>query len=501
MTNESTHRPRAAILCLALICYMPVSLMAAETPPAAPAGFPAPRLQSLLEIDTTQSTPRPLTIKGWKTRADTKTLFIRTSELPMFDIHVSFAAGSARDTDMPGLAGVTFSLLNEGIEGKTDHAAISETFDGLGAKLGMTLDQERATYSLRSLSDPEKSAPALQLFSQILGQPSLSDEALVRVKSELRGLLQSRQQQPEEIAFLRLRALLAPETAYARSIYGTDAGLASITRQAVQDFHRQAYSARQAQITVVGDLTVEQAQTISLQIANALPDTPVSTSPAVPFKLTGTEMTYPIERPQEQIHVLFGQPSVSRQHDDFVALNAATLIFGNGRNSRLITELRHKRGLVYYAGIRTKDWAGSGLTTISLDTSPQFADGTVALVRSMLSDYLRDGPTQEELDHLKRRLANMSAVGSASNEQILERLVEINRHHLPLDLDFFVEQVQRLTLKEIKTALGKHLTDDQWRVVTVGPTVEQLPLPQPVIAPADAPSRNTCRADASFVAS
>jgi zinc protease len=499
--NKSTHGPRAAIFCLALIGCLPVILMAADTPPPAPTGFPASVLQSLLEIDTTQSTPRPLTIKGWKTRANTKTLFIRTSELPMFDIHVSFPAGSARDSDKPGLAGVTFSLLNEGVEGKTDHAAISETFDGLGAKLGMTLDQERVTYSLRSLSDTEKSAPALHLFSQILGQPSLSKEALVRVKSELRGLLQSRQQEPTEIASLRLQELLAPETPYARSIYGTDAGLATITRQAVQDFHRQAYSARQAQITLVGDLTVEQAQTISLQIANALPDTPVNTSPAEPFKPTGTDMTSHIERPQEQIHVLFGQPSVSRQHEDFVALYAATLIFGNGRNSRLITELRHKRGLVYGASIQTRDWAGSGLTTLSLDTSAQFADGTVTLVKSMLIDYLRDGPTEEELDHLKRRLANRSVIGSASNEQILERLVEINRHHLPLDLDFFVQQVQRLTLKQIKTALDKHLTDDQWRVVTVGPTVEQLPLALPAIAPADNPSQSTCRADASFVAS
>ncbi|VVM85664.1 hypothetical protein PS662_02563 [Pseudomonas fluorescens] len=499
--NNSARGPRAALFCLVLTGCLPVRLMAADAPLPAPAGFPASVLQSLLEIDTTQSKPRPLTIKGWKTKADTKTLFIGSSALPIFDIHVSFAAGSALENNKPGLAGVTFGMMNEGVDGKTDHAAISETFDGLGAKLEMKLDQERATYSLRSLSDPEKSAPALQLFAQILGQPSLSDEALVRVKSELGGLLQSRQQQPAEIASLRLHELLAPETVYARSIYGTDAGLASITRQAVQDFHRQAYSARRAQITVVGDLSLEQAQAISLQIANALPDTTVSTSPAEPLKPAGAQMTSHVERPQEQVHVLLGQPSLSRQHEDFVALYAATLIFGGGGNSHLMTELRHKRGLVYDARIQTTDWAGSGLTAISLDISPQFSDGTVALVRSMFSNYLRDGPTRTELDHLKRRLANRSVLDSASNAQILKRLVEINRHHLPLDLDFFVEQVQRLTLEQIKTALNKHLSDDQWRVVTVGPTAAQLPLVHPANAPADDPSRHTCRADASFVAS
>lgn len=497
--NTPDRSFRAVLLGLALIGGLTCSLVAADTVRVAPAGFPAPLLQSLKETDTTPSAPRPLTIKGWKTRTDSKTLFIRTPELPMFDIHVSFPAGSARDSDTPGLAGVTFSLLNEGVEGKTDHAAISETFDGLGAQLGMKLDQERATFSLRSLSDPQKSAPALHLFAQILGQPSLSDDALVRVKKELRGLLQARQQQPTEIASLSLQALLAPETVYARSIYGTDTGSASITRAAVQDFHRRTYSARQAQITLVGDLSVEQAQTISQQIANALPDTPAITSPTVPFKLTGTQMTEHVEREQEQTHVLLGQPSVSRQHEDYVALYAATQIFAGGSNSRLITELRHKRGLVYHAGIRTRDWAGSGLTTIALDTSAPFADGTVALVKSMLSDYRRDGPTQAELDHLKRRLANMSV--SASNAQILERLVEINRQHLPLDLDFFVKQVQKLTLGQVKSAWARHLTDDQWRVVTVGPKVTQRPLVQPASVPADDPARNTCRADESFVAS
>lgn len=496
--DKSAHILGSALVCFAFIGWLSASPAAAAS---SPAGFPDTRLQSLPETDSTPQTPRPLTIKGWKTTTDIKTLFIRTTDLPMFDVHVSFAAGSTHDGGTPGLAAVTFSLFNEGVSGKSDHAAIAEVFDGLGAKLGMDLDQEHATFTLRSLSDPDKSVPALQLFAQMLGQPSLSDEALLRVKSELRGLQLAQQQQPAEIATQRLQELLAPDKSYTRSIYGTDAGLTSITRQAVQTFHRQSHSASQTQITLVGDLSVEQAQAISLQIASALP-APVVTLPAVvPPESFGTEMHRHVERAQEQTHVLLGQPSLSRQHDDFVALYAATLIFGKGANSHLMTELRHKRGLVYDASIRTKDWAGSGLTSITLQTSPQFANETVALVKSMLSNFRRDGPSQEELDHFKRRLANANIIGSASNEQILGRLVEINRHHLPLDLDFFAQQVQRLTVEQLKMAMDKHLPDDQWRVVTVGPTVPQLPLPQPAIVPTVKPSGHSCRADAGFVAS
>ncbi|MBV4473020.1 M16 family metallopeptidase [Pseudomonas botevensis] len=498
--NKCLHDPRIALFSLVLITCLSAEPATADHALTAPAGFPAPRLQSLREAQGIRPTPRPLTIKGWKTRSGTKILFIRTTQAPMFDVHVSFAAGSTRDVTSPSLAGVTFSLLNEGVAGKADYTAISETFDGVGARLGMKLDQERASYSLRSLSDPEKSAPALQLFTRILGQPSLSADGLIRVKNELRGRLLTTARQPEIIAALRLQALLVPETPFAHSIYGTQASLDLITRQAVQDFHRQAYSARHAQITLVGDLTLEQAQAISRQIADALPDTPASPALAS-AKPTGTVKESHVEREQEQTYLLLGQPAVSRQHQDYPALYAATLMFGNGNNSRLINELRQKRGLVYGAKARTEDWAQSGMTTISLHTSPQFTRETAALVRSMFSDYLRDGPTQAELDHLKRRLANTSVVDSASNQQILERLVQINRHELPLDLDYFMEQVQRLTLKQIKAALDRHWSDEQWRVISVGPTVEQLPLPQPVDAPVINPSGQTCRADTGFVAS
>lgn len=496
--DKSAHVFRSAMAGFAFTLWLSASPVAADT---APAGFPKSRLQSLSETDTTRQTPRPLTIKGWKTTTGIKTLFIRTTELPMFDVHVSFAAGSAHDGNTPGLAALTFSLFNEGVSGKNDHAAIAEVFDGVGAKLGMDLDQERATFTLRSLSDPDKSAPVLQLFTQMLGQPSLSDEALLRVKSELHGLQLAQQQQPADIARQRLQELLAPDTPYARSIYGTDADMTSITRQAVQTFHRQTHSASQTQITLVGDLSVEQAQAISLQIANALPAPTVALPAVEPPKAFGTEMHHHVERTQEQTHVLLGQPSLSRQHEDFIALYAGTLIFGSGANSRLMTELRNKRGLVYDVSIRTKDWAGGGLTSIALQTSPQFVNETVALVKSMLSDFRRDGPSQEELDHFKRRLANANITGSASNGQILARLIEINRHHLPLDLDFFAQQVQSLTLEQIRMAVDKHLPDDQWRVVTVGPTTPQLPLPQPAIVPTVEPSGHSCRADAGFVAS
>ncbi|MBC8997677.1 insulinase family protein [Pseudomonas sp. N40(2020)] len=500
--NNGLRKARGVLLGLGIVAGLTGVQTLADTVTVAPANYPAPRLQSLLGPVPVAGTARALSIKGWKTLTGTKVLFIRTTELPMFDLHVSFAAGSARDGDTPGLAAATFSMLNEGIPGK-DLSAIVEVFDGLGAQLDMNIDHDRATLALRSLSDEQKRAPALQLFSQILGAPTLTDDALKRVKIELRDSLTSAAQDAGNSPVHLVKTLLAPDGPYSLPFYGTDQGLQALTGTEVKDFHQRFYSASQAQITLVGDLTLAQAKAISLQISNALPVMPAGTAvmPMPGHKPVGTERTLHEEQPLTQINLILAQPSVSRSHADYAALYTANLIFGGTINSRLMSELREKRGLVYDVYSENAPWATAGLLTISLQVNPAFSQATLALTRSLFSDYLRDGPTQQELDQVKLQVANRSALNSSSNWQILKQLVTINRHDLPLDLDYTVQQVQRLTLKQIHEALNRHLAADRWRVVTVGATVEQQALPAPAPTPPGTSSQSMCRAEAGFVAS
>ena len=458
------------------------------------------RLQSLSEVQALEIKPRALQIRGWKTLTGTKVLFVRTSDLPMFDIHVSFAAGSARDGSLPGLAATTFSMLNEGIPGK-DLSAIVETFDGLGAQWEMDIDHDRAVFSLRSLSDPAKRLPAMDLLTRIFSEPSLSAQRLPPVKDELRAALIAEQGDAAGLASQSIKALLAPDSPYSLPVYGTQWGLNAVTRAAVEDFHRRYYAARHAQITLVGDLTLDQAQAISLQISNALPKPPdalVSSAMATP----GNVQSSHLELNQLQTHIAFAQISVPRRHADHTALYAASQILAGGSNSRLMNELRHKRGQVYDVYGASVNWAGgAGLLTVTLQTGSSMSDSTVALVRSMLNDFLRQGPTAPELEHLKRRLANRNVLTSASNRHILARLVEINRYDLPLDLDYTMQQVQRLTVDDIKLAMNRHLSVDRWVSVTVGPSVEQQTLPGPEVAPIGQAEEDMCRADPGFVAS
>lgn len=482
------------LLSLVFCCCLSAQAQAQTPTPSPPAGS---KLQSLTQSPAAPSAPRALQIQAWKTVTGTKVLFIQTSELPMFDVLVSFAAGSARDPQHPALAAATFSLLNEGIQGKS-LAQTNEIFDGLGARWGMGINHDRTWFSLRSLSAPQKREPALQLFAQMLGQPLLADDALLRVKSELLQIIESQQQDPLTKVFRGMGGLLFNGHPYAQSIYGTAQDLATLSREQVQAFHKANYHAGNTQITLVGDLTLDQAQDLSLQISNSLPVNPTTLAVADIPVTPPTVASRHIEQAQNQTHLMLAQPGVSRRHPDYVALRVANLIFAGGSSgSRLMKELREKRGLTYSVFMDTADKQWANPTGIYVQTQPQFSEGTLTLIKSLFRDYLHTGPTPRELDDAKRLILGSTALASASNAQILSGLFEISRHDLPFDLDFSAHQAQSLTVEQIKAALNRHYNADHWSVVTLGPTTTQQALPEPV----DRPGLGMCRAEEQIVAS
>jgi zinc protease len=448
-----------------------------------------PTLQSLNEPQT-PAFERTLSIKGYKTFSGTKILFIRTQGLPIIDALVSFDAGSAHTMQHPGLAAMTFSLLNEGVAGK-DANAIQATLDNLGARMDMGISQDRTWFSLRSLSDESRRTPALELFAQVLGKPLLPETSLPKVKSQLQHFLDREDQSP--ITQTRQASLgqLFPGHGYAQSLYGTRVGLNSITRSQVQDFHRRAYTAGNAQITLVGDLTEEEAQRIAAQIAAALPPGPATaaippvTSPAVPSLLR-------IERPSTQAYLRLAQPSVLRNSPDYVALQMAMQVFTN----RLTDELRERRGLTYNVEADLQTPQAQGLLTIELPTQPEQADAVLAHIKTMFSDFLAHGPSQQELEDSQQRLIGSAPLNSATNAQILRQVYAISAHNLPLELDFATKEALKLNPASIKTALNRHYHSGQWHAVILGPKADQ----QPLQAASESATNAMCRVPDEIVA-
>ncbi len=441
-------------------------------------------LESLAALEGQAPSHRQINIQTWQTAEGAKVLFVEAHQLPMFDLRLTFAAGSSQDGDTPGLAMLTNAMLNEGVAGK-DVSAIAAGFEDLGAGFGNGAYRDMGVASLRSLTAVDKREPALKLFAEVLGKPTFPADSLVRIKNQVLAGFEYQKQNPGHLAGLELFKRLYGEHPYAHSSDGDAKSIPAITIAQMQAFHQKAYAAGNAVIALVGDLSRAEAEAITAQVSAALPKGPALAKTVQPQE-PKAGLTH-IEFPSKQTTLLLSQMGIDRADPDYAALFLGNQILGGGGfGTRLMDQVREKRGLTYGISSGFTAMQARGPFMISLQTRAEQSEGALKLVQDILRDYLATGPTQKEVDDAKRELAGSFPLSTASNGDIVAQLGAIGFYDLSLSyLEDFMQQVQALDVNTVKAAMGKHLNADALVIVTAGPTVPQKPLPPPTDHPAE----------------
>ena len=479
---------RYGLLGLALLVLLALLAMVINRPDSRQTEVPVgDSIESLAALGDQPPSRRNLNIQTWQTVEGAKVLFVEARELPMFDLQLTFAAGSSHDDGSAGLALLTNAMLNEGVPGK-DVGAIATGFENLGANFGNGAFRDMAIASLRSLSAAEQREPAMQLFNQVIGQPTFPDDALARIKNQLLAGFEFQKQNPGKLASLALFERLYGTHPYAHPSDGNAESIPAISREQLQAFHAKAYTANNAIIALVGDLSRSDAEALASAVSAALPQGPALPRIAQPQEpKAGLQH---VEFPSNQTHLMIAQLGIDRRDPDYAALYLGNQVFGGGGfGTRLMTEVREKRGLTYgvYSGFSAMQARGPFM--INLQTRAELSDGTLQLVKSMLADFIANGPTEQELNNAKRELAGSFPLSTASNAAIVGQLGSMGFYDLPLSyLEDFMRDVQALTVEQVKTAVAKRLDVNALVIVTAGPTVAQKELPPPTDNPIEQPS-------------
>ncbi len=480
------------LVLLGLLALLLVVSRPAAEPPTRPdatasaeaaASAARPAIAALARLDDQAPARRALDIQRWQTAEGARVLFVEARELPMFDLRLTFAAGSSQDGASPGLAQLTNAMLNEGVDG-LDTTAIAAGFESLGAQFGNGAYRDMAIASLRSLSAVEQRDAARALFARVVGAPSFPAEALARLKNQVLTGLELQKQNPGKLASNALFRQLYGAHPYAEPSDGTPQSIPALQREQLAAFHARAYAAGNAVIALVGDLSRSEAEAIAAQLSAALPAGPALPPPPTPEAPPAARQH--VEFPSQQTHLLLAQLGIERRHPDYAALHVGNQILGGGGfGSRLMEEVREKRGLTYgiYSGFTPMQVAGPFL--INVQTRAELSEATLALIRQLVREFVAEGPSEAELARVKRQLSGSFPLSTASNADIVAQLGAIGFYDLPSSaLEDFMHQVQQLTRDEVRAAMARHLDAEAFVVVSSGPTVDQQPLPPPVERPA-----------------
>jgi len=407
-------------------------------------------------------------IKSWQTSNGARVVFVQARELPMLDVRVVFDAGSARDGKLPGLASFTHTMLDKGAgDWSTDQ--IAERTDSIGASIGGSAERDMAVVSLRCLTDEAIQKKALATLQAVIQQPRFPEKELQRERKQLMIGLQNEQQSPGDIVNKLFYKKLYAQHPYATPVRGDMDSAKNLTRDALVGFYKQYYVASNAVIAIVGAVDETRAKEIAEQLTSGLPKgKKAERLAAVPELAKAVAVNH--QHPSTQTHVMVGQPGMKRGDKDYFALYVGNHILGgSGFSSRIVDEVREKRGLAYSSYSYFVPMRDKGPFLLGLQTKNAQAEEALQVLRETLGTFIKDGPTDDELEHAIKNITGGFPLRIDSNKDIVGYLAMLGFYELPLDyLQTFNRNVKNVTREQIMQAFQSRIHPERMITVMVG---------------------------------
>lgn len=410
-----------------------------------------------------------VTIQSWQTNSGAKVMFVENHDLPMLDVAVHFDAGSRRDiAKRLGRASLSVSMLQLGAGGMSEEV-IAKRLADVGAQMGASFEQDRAGYSLRTLSSAREREQALQILAAVLTAPDFPEAVVEREKARVIAALKEAETQPASIADKAFSKAVFGAHPYGLPPDGEAESVAKLTRQDLLNFYKLRYSALNAVVAIIGDVTRAEAEAIAERMTKGLAvELACEDIPNVE-QLTQAH-TERIAHPASQAHILMGAPGMKRGDPDYFALYLGNYILGGGGfDSRILKEIRQKRGLAYSAHSYFAPLMQEGPFQIGLQTKKQDADTALKVAQETLVRFINEGPSAAELKQAKNNIILGFPLRIDSNVEILGYLGVMGFYELPLSyLDDFPKQIKQVTARQIQDAFKRRVHPDKLVTVIVG---------------------------------
>ena len=405
-----------------------------------------------------------------------KGYLVQTKTLPMVDIEVSIDAGDRYDpVGKSGLADMVAALMQYGVRGDNGlltEAQIADEIADLGANIGLSVSGERAILRIRSLSRKDLRDRAVKLAAAMLSAPTYEVKIVEREKQRAITNLLEAETKPEFVLERRFTKLVYGN--YPLGNAPTVKSVAAVSANDLMQFHKQFYRGDRMIVSIVGDVDRIQAneimQTLLQKTSQSgapiakLPE--LQRSPVEP--LAQREIQIPFD--SQQAHIAMGMTAVTRSNPDYFPLLVGNYILGGGGFvSRLMAEVREKRGLAYSVFSYFAPGKDTGIFQAGLQTKNDQAAMALEVMSSTVAKFIADGPIPSELIAAKSNLVNGYPLRIDNNRKLLDNVSSIAWNDLPLDtMEIWTKQVEAVTLEQVSAAFQKYLAMDRMKIAVLG---------------------------------
>ncbi len=391
---------------------------------------------------------------------------VEEHSIPFTALSIVFKGGASLDA--PGKRGainLMTATLEEGAGGM-DATQFAEAVESLGASAKFDVSDDALVVTAQALS--ENRDEAAELLRSALTEPRFDVDAVERVRAQVQAMIRSSQNDPDAIATLALAEQTWGDHPYGTSVNGTPDSVAGLTRDDLIDAKNRIMARDRVFVAASGDITAEELGHLIDRILGDLPATGTAPLPENAEYQPGGGLTV-IDWDSPQTVVKFAGPGLPMDDPDyFAAFVADHILGGGGFSSRLMDEIREKRGLTYGVGTGLMNglYGQSWLGSMASDNA-KVAEA-VELIRAGYAQ-MAEGVTDKELNDAKTYLTGEYPLRFDGNRKIAGILAGMQLIGLPADyIDTRNAKVEAVTAADVQRVAERLLQPDQLRFVLVG---------------------------------
>jgi len=411
-----------------------------------------------------------ITVKEVKSPGGLTAYLAEDHTTPIIAITFGFRGGSALDpAEKLGLSGLAVSVMDEGA-GDLDSFAFQSALEdrAITLRFNAELDMIRGSLVTTTPNAPK----AFELMRLALTKPRFDDEPVQRIRRQIQVGISQNQENPNRIARKTLMEAVFPGHPYGRENDGTIETLDAITPDDLRGWVKSRLARDRLLISASGDITPAALGKTIDALFGELPKTTGLEAAVPPVTPSAKGQTIRVAKDIPQSIVLMAEQGLSRRDPDWYTALVTDYIFGGGSfASRLMNEVREKRGLAYGVSTSLAPYDSAALMFASVGTRADQADTSIAIIRDEWKKMNEQGPTQKEVDDAKQYLTGAWPLRFTSTASIAEILLAVQRDGLGLDfIDTRNSFIESVTLEDAKRVSKRLYDPEALTVVVVGPT-------------------------------
>ena len=391
---------------------------------------------------------------------------VEDHSIPFTALELRFRGGTSLDpADKRGAVHLMTGLLEEGA-GELDSRGFARKLESLAASFEYDSGDDSVTVAARFLT--ENRDDAIALLRSTLMQPRFDADAIERVRAQVLSGLASDAKDPRSIAAEAFARMAFGDHPYGSAGEGTEASVRALTRDDLLAAHRGVFARDRLFIGAVGDITAEELGRLIDDLLADLPETGAPMPGPAEVTIPGGITVIPYETPQSV--AIFGQKGIDRDDPDFFAAYVMNQILGGGSfESRLMQELREKRGLTYgvYTYLAPKDLASVYLGSVA-SANDKIAE-SIEVIRAEWRRMVNEGVSARELKDAQTYLTGAYPLRFDGNGRIASIMVGMQMQGLPIDyIATRNDKVNAVTLEDINRVAAELLDPEALQFVVVG---------------------------------